>query len=34
MHGLTYVVSALITGPDGHLWYLRGDHIGEIVSTI
>lgn len=29
-----YGPTALVKGPDGHLWYLRGDHVGEILSKI
>jgi hypothetical protein len=32
--GPTYEISALVPGPDGHLWYLRGNHVGEIVSGL
>jgi hypothetical protein len=32
--GPTYLVSALVAGPDGHLWYIRGDHVGEILSDV
>ncbi len=32
--GQQYLVTTLAEGPDGKLWYLRGDHIGEIVSGI
>lgn len=28
-----YVVSAMAAGPDGHLWYLRGHSVGEILSA-
>ena len=26
--------TALVDGPDGHLWYLRGHQVGEILSKI
>ena len=32
--GPTAAVTALVGGPDGHLWYLRGYHVGEILSKI
>lgn len=32
--GPTAAVSAVTGGPDGHLWYLRGQHVGEILSSI
>ena len=32
--GPTAAVTALVDGPDGHLWYLRGYHVGEILSKI
>jgi hypothetical protein len=30
----TAAVTALTLGPDGHLWYLRGHEVGEILSKI
>lgn len=32
--GPTAAVTALVGGPDGHLWYLRGYHVGEILSKV
>ncbi|MGC2633875.1 MAG: hypothetical protein WA215_06640 [Candidatus Cybelea sp.] len=32
--GPTAAVTALVDGPDGHLWYLRGYNVGEILSKI
>ncbi|HXB82893.1 MAG TPA: hypothetical protein VNU22_06035 [Candidatus Acidoferrum sp.] len=32
--GPTAAVTALVGGPNGHLWYLRGNHVGEILSNI
>ncbi|MGC1381351.1 MAG: hypothetical protein WA814_10070 [Candidatus Baltobacteraceae bacterium] len=32
--GPTAAVTAMVGGPDGHMWYLRGNHIGEILSRI
>ena len=32
--GSTYLVSAMVPGPNGHLWYLRGNRVGEILSPI
>ncbi|HZV77204.1 MAG TPA: hypothetical protein VFF63_05570 [Candidatus Babeliales bacterium] len=32
--GPTYGPTAMVDGPDGHLWYLRGRFIGEILSEI
>jgi hypothetical protein len=29
-----YEPSALVAGPNGHLWYLRGSYVGEILSRI
>jgi hypothetical protein len=32
--GPTAAVTAMVGGPDGHLWYLRGNHIGEVLARI
>lgn len=29
-----YVITAFVGGPDGHLWYLRGNYVGEVLSKI
>jgi hypothetical protein len=30
----SYEPAALVAGPNGHLWYLRGSYVGEILSKI
>ena len=30
----SYIATALVCGPDHHLWYLRGAQVGEILSKI
>jgi hypothetical protein len=32
--GPTYLVTAMVRGPNGHMWYLRGNYVGEILSRI
>ena len=29
--GPTWAVTGMVEGPDGHLWYLRGPYVGEIL---
>jgi hypothetical protein len=32
--GSKFAATAMVEGPDGHLWYVRGHHIGEILSNV